>query len=298
MSGRGGSSEAMLQSHKTNFFILVSDIAKGSCLAIILVGLSLIVLLFAFVLYPASTNFLVLGIDRTPQGTYLGRSDTIILVTANPLKPYVGMLSIPRDLWVNIPGVGENRINTAHFFAELNQPNSGPYATMQTIEQNFGVRVHYFVRLKFDSLTKIVDALGGVDITLEKPMAGYSPGNYHLNGEQSLAFVRDRQGSDDFFRMQRGQMFVKAIVSEFAKPPNWSHLPFIFKVMLESADTNLPPWEFPRVGVALLRVGIQGIDGRMISREMVKPFTANGGAQVLAPDWSKITPLIDEMFSR
>ena len=288
----------MLQSPKTNISILIVDILKGSCLAIVLASLCLVVLLFAFVIYPAPTNFLILGIDRTPQGTNLGRSDTIILVTANPLKPYVGMLSIPRDLWVNIPGVGENRINTAHFFAEMNQPNSGPHATLRTIEQNFGVRIDYFVRIKFDSLTKIVDALGGVDITLEKPMSGYSPGTYRLNGEQSLAFVRDRQGSDDFLRMQRGQLFIKAMVSELAKPKNWSHLPSIVKVVLESVDTNLPLWEFPRIGVAFLRVGIKGIDGRIISREMVKPFTTSGGAQVLAPDWSKITPLVNEMFGR
>ena len=63
--------------------------------------------------------------------------DTIILTTFNPWKPNVGMLSIPRDLWVNIPGVGENRINTAHFFAEANDPGSGPSATMDTIEAEF-----------------------------------------------------------------------------------------------------------------------------------------------------------------
>ncbi len=288
----------MQPSRKFNLSHLILEIAKGSCLAILLAGLSVIILLIAFLLYPKHANILILGIDRSPQGTYVGRSDTIILLTANPLKPYVGMLSIPRDIWVTIPGVGENRINTAHFFAEANQPNTGPYATIQTIEQNFGVPIDYYIRIRFEDFIEMIDAIGGVDITLEKPMAGFSSGNHHLNGEQSLAFVRDRQGSDDFFRMQRGQMFLRAFVREVARPKNWTHLPFIRKVLIKSIDTNLPIWEFPRLAVAFIRVGMDGVDGRIISREMVKPFTTNEGAQVLAPDWSKILPLIEEMFGR
>ena len=90
---------------------------RSGCL-IILAGLIAILFIgFIYFLVPFRTNFLVLGIDRVPEGSNLGRSDTNILVTVKPLSPYIGMLSIPRDLWVTIPGVGENRINTAHFFA-------------------------------------------------------------------------------------------------------------------------------------------------------------------------------------
>src|SRR5512143_2909425 len=100
---------------------------------LILIGLG------AYFLAPLRTNVLIMGIDRPPEGTAISRTDTLILMTVAPLKPYVGMLSIPRDLWVKIPGVGENRINTAHFFAEAQQKGAGPAAAMQTIRQNFGV---------------------------------------------------------------------------------------------------------------------------------------------------------------
>src|SRR5688572_33478525 len=84
------------------------------------------VLLYFFA--PLRTNILLLGTDDSPERGSVGRTDTIILATVVPLKPYVGMLSIPRDLWVTVPGVGEQRINTAYFFAESNETGSGARA--------------------------------------------------------------------------------------------------------------------------------------------------------------------------
>jgi hypothetical protein len=77
----------------------------------------ILAILIGYLLFPYRTNVLILGVDRTPEGTFVGRTDTIMLLSVIPLKPDVHLLSIPRDLWVNIPNYGENRINTAHFFA-------------------------------------------------------------------------------------------------------------------------------------------------------------------------------------
>ena len=116
----------------------------------VLFGILLCLIFFSSVyfLVPFRTNFLVLGIDRTPEGTDLGRSDTNILFTVRPLRPHVGVLSIPRDLWVSIPGIGENRINTAHYFGEAGNQGSGPNAALETVEFNFGIPVNYFLRIK------------------------------------------------------------------------------------------------------------------------------------------------------
>ena len=97
-----------------------------------------VVLLYFFA--PLRTNILMLGTDDSPERGSIGRTDTIILATVVPLKPYVGMLSIPRDLWVTVPGVGEQRINTAYFFAESNEAGSGSRAALQTIRDNFFLR--------------------------------------------------------------------------------------------------------------------------------------------------------------
>jgi LCP family protein required for cell wall assembly len=263
----------------------------GSAILAILVGL-------VYLLAPFRTNVLLLGIDRPPEGTDLSRADTIILTTIIPLKPYVGMLSIPRDLWVSIPGVGENRINTAHFFAENEQAGSGPGATLETIRQDFGVDVDYYVRVRFDSVQALADTLGGVEVELDAPMSGYSAGMHVLNGEESLAFVRDRQGSDDFFRMSRGQLFIKSVGKQMLSPNYWPRLPEVMFVIMDSVDTNIPIWLWPRLAIAVLRTGIVGIDARTVSREMVTPFTTSGGAQVLGPNWDKINPMLLEMFGQ
>jgi polyisoprenyl-teichoic acid--peptidoglycan teichoic acid transferase len=270
----------------------------GSCLAAALIALFVLIgLLAVYLLAPLRTDLLVLGIDRVPDGTTLGRSDTIILVTVNPLKPTVKMLSIPRDLWVNIPGVGENRINTAHFFAESSQPGSGSLAALRTVNENFGLAVKYYVRLRFDAFQNIVNALGGVTVNLPEDMGGLTAGQHHLDGTQALAFVRDRKGTDDFFRMEQAQFLVRATAIQLLSPLSWPRLPLVAGAALSSVDTNLPFWHWPRIGLAFLRAAVSdSLDSRTIRREMTTPYITDGGANVLLPNWELILPYVQEIF--
>jgi LCP family protein required for cell wall assembly len=247
---------------------------------------------------PGRSNILVLGIDYAPPGSAVGRSDTNILTTFIPSQPYLGMLSIPRDLWVNIPGVGENRINTAHFFAEASQPGNGPQAAIETIRQNFGVDVDHYVRIKFEGFRDVINAMGGVDIELDKPMAGYDVGRHHLTGNKALAFARNRTGSDDFFRMEQGQLILKATFRQMLSPLKWPRLPAIMVALARSIDTDVPAYLWPRLGMTILRTGPDGIDNRTITREMVTPIITDQGANVLLPNWNLINPVLLEMFGQ
>jgi len=260
--------------------------------------LALTALILVYFLAPLRTNILLLGTDDSPERGSVGRTDTIILTTVVPLKPYVGMLSIPRDLWVSIPGVGEQRINTAYFFAESNQTGSGPQATMQTIRDNFGVSVRYYAVIHMLGLISVVDTFGGVDIQLETSMGGLPAGEHHLDGSQALAFARDRSSSDDFGRMQRAQILLSAAFGKVLNPSYWPNLPRFIVGLTQLIDTNIPLWQWPRLLFALLRAFIFGIDSQTITREMVNPFQTSQGAQVLAPNWDAIRPLLKEMFGR
>lgn len=260
---------------------------------------ALLLLLIALAVYffaPLRTTFLVLGIDRAPDGTDMGRSDTIILVSANPLTADIKMLSIPRDLWVSIPGIGENRINTAHFFAEVNLPGSGPAATQAVIRDQFGVDPKYYVRIRFDGVREVVDALGGVEVTLTEGTNLLPAGTHLLNGDQALAFARDRSGADDFFRMAHGQILIKAIAKQALSPASWIHLPAFYNAVMNSLDTDLPVVLWPRLALALIRSGVDGIDSRTLTREQVTPWTTSEGANVLLPNWDAIRPMVTEMF--
>ena len=255
-----------------------------------------VILLLTYFFAPLRTNLLLLGTDDSPERGAVGRTDTIILATVIPTQPYIGMLSIPRDLWVNIPGVGEQRINTAYFFAEAADAGSGPRAALQTIQTNFGIPVHDYALVHMYGLVGAVDALGGVDIRLSSPAGGWEPGTYHMDGMQALEFVRERSSSDDFSRMKRTQILLVSMAGKALQPQSWSQLPQFLLAILQSVDTNIPLWQIPRLGFALLRAPLFGIDTQVIDREMVVPFQTSAGAQVLAPNWDAINPLLLKMF--
>jgi len=251
-----------------------------------------------YLFIPLRTNILLIGMDYADPWNDIARSDTLILSTFVPVESYIGMLSIPRDLWVTIPGVGENRINTAHFYAEARQTGTGPSAVIETVELNFGVDVDNFMRIRFEGFREVVSALGGVTIELTEPMGGYPAGVHHLTGRKALAFVRHRAGSDDFNRMQQAQFMIKVIIKNILQPENWSKIPAVATAFLTSVDTNISAWQMPRYIISLLWVGPDGIDSRIISRALVIPFTSGGGASVLAPNWVMINPILEELFGQ
>jgi LCP family protein required for cell wall assembly len=260
------------------------------------------VVIWAFVLFliyafaPFRSNVLILGIDRTPEGTDIGRSDTIILLGVQPFTGQANMLSIPRDLWVRIPGYGENRINAAHSFGELERTGYGAQLALATVRQNFGVGVSHYLRVRLAGFADVIDALGGVEITLDQPAAGYPAGTHTLNGEQALAFVRDRTG-DDFFRMQHGQLFIMAVINKMFNPLSWLRVPGAMIAMVQAIDTNIPIWDWPRLSIAMLRaVLFDGLHAVTIPREAVTPWVTDQGAQVLLPNWDLILPIVRELF--
>ncbi len=258
------------------------------CFTILLI----FVLLYFFA--PLKSQFVILGIDRTPQGTMAGRSDTNMVVSIDPLLPTVKILSIPRDLWMLIPGFGENRINAAHFFAEAQQPGTGPQKALETINVNFGTNLHYYVRINLEGLPVLIDAMGGLTLNLPENMAGYSSGSNFLSGEQALAFVRSRSDGDDFFRMRQGQLFITAFARQLLTPATWSHFPQIVEVLPQAVDTNLPYWQLLRLLIALWRATYTGIDTFTIDRSLVTPTVTSEGAQILLPNWDLILPYIKE----
>lgn len=249
-----------------------------------------------YIIAPGRTNLLLLGIDYAEPGSYASRTDTIIMTTFTLQKPMVSLLSIPRDLWVNIPGVGENRINTAHFYAESQQAGTGPAAVEKTIKTNFDVEMDYFLRVRFEGFQDMVDAIGGVDMVLDQPTAGYPAGKVHLTGHKALAFVRDRASSDDFSRMSNGQLMLRALFMNMINPAKWRYLPSAAQVFIKNIDTNLPVWMIPRLVLMLILSGPNNIDFHVLPREMVTPFTTNQGASVLLPNWDLIRPLIKQIF--
>lgn len=298
-------------SHFTRFF----QFARGYVIGIMGGGLGLIGLIaLLLTLFPLPrTNILVLGLDRRPDDpTFVSRTDTQILMTVYAEKNYVGMLAIPRDLWVTLPDGSINRINTAHLFAEARTPGTGPAASQQTVQSNFGVDVPRYLRLDFAGFVSIVEAVGGIEIDVPAPLfdaeyptydygittVRFEAGPQHMNGEQALAYARIRHGSSDFQRAERQQLVIAAFIQRLSQPEVWPRFPALLRAVRASVDTNLTLLEIARLTPTVLSVGPAGLDRRIIEGAMVQPYTTEGGASVQLPVWEVINPVLLEMFGQ
>ncbi len=288
---------------------------KGYVLGLIggavLLAVTVAALVFAF---PAErTNILLLGVDRRPdETTFIVRTDTMILTTINPPGRYVGMLSIPRDLYVTLPSGGLGRINSAHVFAEVDAEGTGPAAAMEVVRSNFGVNVDHYVRVDLVGFVRIVDAMGGVDLDVPNPLIDYeyptydygtrvvefAAGPQHMDGEAALAYARIRHGSSDFQRAERQQLVIQALMTQILQPSTWVRLPQIMAAVNQSVDTDLSVADFLRLAPTLLLVGPANLDRRVVQGEMVQPYTTEGGGSVQLPVWEAINPVLLEMFGQ
>jgi LCP family protein required for cell wall assembly len=277
------------------------------------VVMSLLAILLLVFFPPRRTNILLLGLDRRPQETtYADRTDTMILITVYPQARYVGMLSIPRDLYVTVPGGFVDRINTAHFYAEAQQPGSGPGAAMATVRSNFGVDVNHFVRLDLAGFVRIIDAMGGINLNVPAPLVDteyptydygtetvvFDAGLQHMDGERALAYARIRHGSSDLQRAERQQLVIEAALERLLQPTAWPRLPFMALAVLQSVGTDLSLIDILRLAPTLLWVGPGNIDRAVIEGDMVQPFITDGGADVLLPVWANINPVLLKMFGQ
>ena len=167
--------------------------------------------------YPEIINIMLVGQDRRPGESYLTRSDAMILCTFNTKDKTITMTSFMRDLYVNIPGIGGNKMNAAYQFG-------GMKLLRQTMLENFGVYVDAFVEVDFSGFEKAVEALGGVSIALTQEEADHMNTVYgwelvaglnHLDGSQALAYSRIRYiGNSDFGRTERQRNVINAIINE------------------------------------------------------------------------------------
>jgi anionic cell wall polymer biosynthesis LytR-Cps2A-Psr (LCP) family protein len=143
----------------------------------------------------------------------------------------------------------------------------------------------------------VVDALGGVTIDLPEAMAGYPAGKHHHRAQSwpSCAIAPIRRFLP---HVARPALCSKALLKNMSNLLKWPRLPGVARAFFASVDTNLPVWLWPRLGLALLRAGPDGVDSYQVAREMVTPFTTDQGASVLLPNWPMIHLLVQQVFGQ
>lgn len=200
---------------------------------------------------------LILGSDTRPHD--VGRADTIMVLMVNPRLKRAALISVPRDLRVDVPGHGRTKINHSYAYG-------GAELTRRTVEQLFGVAIPYYVRCDFKTFVDAVDLLGGVDIEVPDVEGNgrgmnyddnwgnlhihLKPGLQHLDGYQAMGFVRYRHGDSDFQRTKRQQEFLRAMLAQKLKVTNLPSLLRAASYVIKHLDTNIS-W---REAVDFLRV--------------------------------------------
>ena len=259
-------------------------------------------------------NILLLGIDqrdnKTDQGPW--RTDTMILVSIDPATQSASMLSIPRDLWVTIPGYGENRINTAHATGDIRQyPGGGVALAKKTVWYTFGVPVHYYVRINFAGFEKMIDAIGGITIDVEEAIHDdkYPDQNYgtmvvdipagvqRMDGKTALQYARVRHGSNDFDRMARQQQVILAVRDKvLSLNIPLVRLPQLIELAGSSIQTDLKLDEMIALAGILRTIERDSIRHGVIDDTMSTTVLTPQGAMVQMADWDKVRVLVDELF--
>jgi len=262
-------------------------------------------------------TILVLGIDRRAGEEERGYlTDTMLLVTLDPVARTAAMLSIPRDLWVEIPGFGEDTINTANRSGDwYDYPGGGPALAVKTVQHNLGVTINYYVRLDFTAFETFIDAIGGVDVfneaeiddpTYPNGSYGFEPfylpaGPHHLNGHDALRYARTRHGGSDIDRAERQQQVAMAVREQVLSlnmlPTLIASAPRLFQTLNESIWTDLSLDQIVSLALIAQDVPRENIRTAVIGYEYVQEGVTADGKQVLIPLRDKIRELRDELFT-
>ena len=192
---------------------------------------------------PNKLNVIVMGVDSRPKDGDPGRSDTLLVVTVDTKSQEISAMSIPRDTRVRIPGHGWDKINHAFFFG-------GAVLTQRTTEEFLGIHVDYYATVDLDCFVRIVDAIGGVSLDVEKRMQyedtwdhfviDLRPGWQHLDGKTAIQYVRYRDEDGDIGRVARQQKFLRALLTQALQPQNIVKAPRIIRESFAALDTNIP----------------------------------------------------------
>ncbi|MBE0338598.1 LCP family protein [Paenibacillus sp. 23TSA30-6] len=247
-------------------------------------------------------NILLMGVDgRGIQKGEVPRSDSMMVVSLDPVKKKIHLFSILRDTYVDIPGYNKSRINTAI--------THGPNTAMKAAGDLLGIPVQYYVYTDFQGFIKLVDAVGGIDLEVEKDMHYTSnadkheydidlkKGMQHLGGKEALQYVRFRHDAmSDFSRSGRQRAFLEAIAQKMQSTTSIANLPSILQQVNPFIDTNLSVndmWRLANVGYQSNFAGSEQVPPmKLLGEENV------GGAQVLTVrDPEELKKYVQDIFN-
>jgi LCP family protein required for cell wall assembly len=259
-------------------------------------------------------NVLVMGLDyREAESDDIPRTDTMILFSLDPESRTAGMLSIPRDLWVNIPGFEHNKINTAYRLGEVyNVDERGPGLAIRTVEELLGMQIDYYAMIDFLAFENFIDELGGITINIPEEIVidplgknntvALEAGEQDMPGYLALAYARSRNTSgSDFDRAARQQQVIMAIrdkiLSAELLPTLIKNSPAIYQNLSSGISSNLTLMQVVRLGWIAQQIPEEDIHHGVIGVDQVDFAFSYDGQDILVPRPNEIRQLRDEIFT-
>ncbi len=260
-------------------------------------------------------TILLLGVDDRSWelGNGPPRTDTMILVTINPENHTAGMMSLPRDLWVDVPGNGFRKINQAFPLGEAQGYSTGGAGlAMATVEQFLDVDIPYYIQINFDAFTNLIDEIGGVKINVPETIIidplgdgntrNLQPGVQTLPGDLTLAYVRNRDtAGGDFDRASRQQQVIIGVIKRLTDfnllPTLVRKAPALYQNVSAGINTNLTIQQIVKLGQLAYNIPEANIQHVVIGLEHVTAAQSYEGAYILNPIPGEIEALKTIIFS-
>ena len=261
-------------------------------------------------------NFLLIGSDKRSGSSF--RTDTMVVAILRPNEGQVSLISIPRDLWVFIPGWENQRINTAYQHGiSVGYPGGGPGLLKDTIQYNLGIRIDHTAMVDFDGFRQIVDTLGGVDIPVSCAYTDWrlidpsydpqnennwflytvDPGVIHMDGDLALWYARSRQKSSDFDRGRRQQEVLRSIFTKGLQVETLKRIPELYNNLKDSVETDLGLGDILQLSLYAPQMTSADIRSYYLRPPYVTSWITSGGAYVLSPNQDLLGQLLTEALS-
>jgi len=242
---------------------------------------------------PRLLSVLLLG----AEGTTHWRTDSIMLAMYNPDTGRAGLMSLPRDLWIAVPGYGYRRFNEVDYLAERTEyPGGGPALLRRVFRENFGLTFDFYMRVHFDGFMRIVDTLGGVEVVVDCPIEdifpdpsdpsqtihlALEPGVVRLDGKLALLYSRSRLSTTDFDRARRQQQVLKGLWQQVRQPDILARVPQLYRDLRDAFVTDLSPDDVVRLAQVALDVEPRNVEFLVVAPPLVENWTTPEGGAVL-----------------
>jgi len=242
----------------------------------------------------------------------------MVIAVLRPNDGQVSLISIPRDLWVSIPGWENQRINTAYQHGILSgYPGGGPGLLKDTILYNLGIRIDHTAMVDFSGFSQIVDTLGGVDVPVSCAYTDWrlidpsynpyieanwylyttGPGLVHMDGDLALWYARSRQKSSDFDRGRRQQEVLRALFTQALQAGTLTRIPELYNNFKDSVETDLGLGDLLQLAVYAPKMTNADIRSYYIRPPLVSSWITDQGAYVLLPNETALQQMLTEALS-